>query len=384
MCASEQKKDPKRSAAAMETWRRRRRAAVVPNFSGLIVEGIAGDGSKAMTKELGRLGIYRKCDGILSIHFRRDRKGPKTAIVTDVYRAVRMTKHIEEGYLKELEKNDRVLKSISVENLKLAYGKKGGEEIRETIENIKCVLKSIRRIRVPKKTFSRDQLKYAISYLEDAIKEQDKIDGRKISMACAKLVSFRTRFGNWRDKEVVAIKEYSKIRGFALRGLRDAWILRNISNWTRYLEKEKRCFQMKALWLRDLKFSDKLEKLVESKRKISLEKVGEINRELYDAGYNKNRIDKAYTALIAGNEKEARKLLREYILLLRVRNPIYAAKEMENETDTYYIKAAEYLKTAATLISRNVFSRAVYCFEKAGEEIRNRGIKPQTSLTFPS
>lgn len=387
MCATtrgrERQPDPRRSAGATEGWRKRKRRGFKPQFSGLFVEGIAGDGSKAMTKELGKLGIYKKYSGVVSIHFRRNEKGPKTIVITDIYHAVRMTKHIEEGYLEELEKNDRILKSIAVENLKLAFGKKGRKDIGETMEKIREVLKSLRRIRIPKKVFSREQLKYALSYLEDAIKEKNKIDGRKVGMACAKLASFRKRYGEWRDREAIAISEYSKIRGYALRNLRDQWILYNISNWLRYLGKEKRGFQMKALWSRDLKFSDKLEKLLESGKKIKPEKLGEISEELYNKGYNKSKIDRAYTALIWKDEKGARRLIREYMLLLRVRNPLYAAREMENETDKYYEKAADYLKTAATLIQRNVFQRAVYCFEKAAEEVERKP-KPQTSFDFPS
>ncbi len=389
MCATtgsrEQKKpNPNRSAAASEVWRKRRRAGIVPRFGGLMVEGIAEDGSKAMTRDLGRLGVYKKYSGVVSIHFRRKEKGPKTVVVTDIYHAVRMSKHIEKGYIGELDKNDKILKSIAVENLKLAYGKKGRTDIEEAIRNIKKVLKSIRGIRVPKKVFSREQAKAAISYLEDAVKEQDKIDGRKVGMACAKLVSFRKRYGEWRDNEVLAIKEYSRIRGCALRKLRDEWILFNIGNWVRYLGEEKRGFQMKALWVRDLKFSDNLEKLVESKKKIKLEKVEEISEELFNAGYNIKRMHRAQVVLIVGNRKEAKKIMREYMLLLRVKNPLYAAREMEKETDGYYHKATEYLEEAAKLINKNLYDRAIYCLKKAGEEIKKRKLKPQTSLGFPS
>jgi len=242
MCATtqnrEQKKpNPNRSAATSEVWRKKKRAGMVPRFGGLLTEGIAEDGSKVMTKDLGKLGVYKKYSGVLSIHFRRNEKGPKTVVVTDIYHAVRMTKHIEEGYVEELDKNDKILKSIAVENLKLAHGKKGRKEIEEAIGNIKKVLKSIGRIRVPKKVFSREQAKYAISYLEDSIKDSENIDQQKVIWACTKLVSFRTRYGKWRDKEVIAMKEYSKIRGYALRNVRDRWILFNIGNWIKYLGK---------------------------------------------------------------------------------------------------------------------------------------------------
>lgn len=388
MCATvrEEKKkpSPRRSAAAMEVWRKRRRAGVVPKFSGLQGEGIDKEGNRVLTRRLNSMGIYEPYKGVVRVHFRRNGRGPKTIVITDVYHAVRMTKHIEEGYVKELDKNDRILKSISIENLKLARGGKNREGIEEAIRNIKIILKSLKGIRIPKKTFSREQLKYAISYLEDAIKDEDRIDGRKIGMACAKIVSFRTRYGNWRDREVIAIKEYSNLRGYGLRKLRDERVLFNVSNWMRYLNKEKKGFQMRALWLRDLKFSDELEKLVENKRKMKPEKLGEISKKLFDAGYNNKKIDRAYEALIWRDEKKARKLVKEYMLLLRVRNPLYIAREMEKETDKYYHKAAGYLKSAAKLIERKIFNRAVYCFEKAAEGITERGPKSQTSLNFPS
>jgi len=123
---------------------------------------------------------------------------------------------------------------------------------------------------------------------------------------------------------------------------------------------------------------------VESKRKIKLEKVEKISEELFDVGYNINRMNRAQTALIVGNEKEAKKIMREYMLLLRVKNPLHAAREMEKETDGYYHKATEYFEEAAKLINKNVYDRAIYCLKKAGEEIKKRKLKPQTSLGFPS
>jgi hypothetical protein len=394
MCptVSEEKgeKNPKRSAAAMEMWRKRKRAGFKPGFSGLIAEGIASDGSMAMTRETSRLGIYEPYRGITRIHFRVAEKGPRKSVTTDVYHAVRMTKHIEESYIGELEKNDAILRSISIENLKLATGQKGREDIEKAIENIKAVLKSLTKIRTPKKTFSREQLKRAISYLEDAIKDRDRINGQKISIACTKLVSFRTRYGNWRDREIEAMKEYSRLRGYALRKMRDEWLLSNISNWVRYLGRERKGFQMKSLWLRDMNFSNKLEKLLENKKKMKLEALEKISEELYNAGrkdgagYNIRKMHRAQEALIAGDEKKARRLVREYMLLLRVRNPFYVAREMGNETDTYYHIASKKLKGAARTIENEAFNVAVERLDQAAEEIRRRVPTPQTSFGFPS
>ncbi len=376
-------KKPGRVLAGMETQRKLRRKKFEIRFRDLIEDGIAADGLKAKTRPSKKLGIYEltgKGTGLLRIHFRIEGHGPKRLNTMDVYRAVRQSRHIQEGYVQELKKNDALLWKVGKENLIIAAESMNEKAVETAIGNLQEVYDSLKGLRVPKKKFSRKQLADAIKLLREAL-EDKRINMQKVNWACTKLVSFRVRYGNWRDEEIRKTSEYSKLREYALRKLRDDALLRNISNWVRYLGKEKRGFQMKTLWKRDLEFSDKLEVFTNGK-KIDPEKFDKVAEELFAEGYNIRRLHRAQTALILKNQRIARREIKEYVILLRVKNPFYAAREMEKESDKYCQKAAEYLKAAAKLIERNVFNRAVYCFEKAAAEIRMEP-KPQTSLDYP-
>jgi len=384
MCANSlQGKNPGRVLAGMETQRKLRRKKFGIHFKDLIEDGIAADGSKAMTRPLKKLGIYEplgKGTGLLRIHFRVEGHGPKRLNTMDAYRAVRQSRHIQEGYVEELKKNDALLWKVGKENLIIAAESMDEKAVKTAIGNLQVVYDSLKRFRVPVKKFSRGQLSDAIGLLREALEEK-RINAQKVNWACTKLVSFRVRYGNWRDEEIRKTDEYSKLREYALRKLRDEALLGNISNWVRYLSMEKRGFRMKALWKRDLEFSDRLEPFANG-RKIDSEKFDRVVEELYNAGYNIKRLHRAQTALILKDGGRARREIKEYVILLRVKNPLYAAREMEKESDGYCQKVADYLKTAAKLVQRNVFNRAVYCFEKAAAGIR-RDPKPQTSLGYP-
>lgn len=132
-----------------------------------------------------------------------------------------------------------------------------------------------------------------------------------------------------------------------------------------------------------MRFSDEITRFVDAKE-LSLEKINNLREALSAAGYKVRKIDRAYEALASNDAKKAEKELKDYAILLRVRNPFYVAEEMKKETDEYYHKAAAYLRTGAELIEKSVFDRAAYCFKEAAEEIKKRKIIPQMSLSFPS
>jgi len=374
---------PARVAGWMEGVRKRKRAAFKPEYKGLFEEGIDSKGNSVLTRRLNSLGVYEPYTGLVKVCFRRKEGGPRTIVRTDVYRAVRMTKHIEENYEKELEKNDNILREVARRNVELARGGVDRDEIKRIIKNLKIVIDSLKGIKVPTKTFSKNQLIGAVRLLEESINTADKIDMQKVTWACAKIVSFRTRYGNWRDKEIVMLRKYSELREYALRRLRDERLLENIARWVRYLEAEKRGFQMCSLWKRDMKFSEEITKVVDSKE-LSLEKINNLREALSAAGYKIRKIDRAYEALASNGARKAERELKDYAILLRVRNPFCIAEEMKKETDEYYYKAAAYLKTGAELIEKSVFDRAAYCFKEAAEEIKRRKAIPQMSLSFPS
>ncbi|NYZ76947.1 hypothetical protein H0O02_01375 [Candidatus Micrarchaeota archaeon] len=413
MCAefqnSERKKHPGRVVGGMETWRRRKRAAIKPQFGGLEEEGIDREGNSIGTRSMEAMGIYEPHRGTVTINFRRNGYGPRTVSTTDVYKSIRQTKHIEEWYIGELEKNDRTLQSIGTEVFRVRNNPDDRPAIEEAIGKMTEALKSLGKLRAEKKRLSLDELRWAVRNLQDAIKDEGRINGQKLADAFEKYVLFRKMFGPWRDTEVVHTKEYSKLRGYALRKLRDEWLLENTANWIRYLEKEKRGFPMKALWARDLEFSGKLEKLLEHQR-IHPEELAEIKENLAEAGYRVRKLDDAEELLwkiedmkeilsaigyrarktdgeykqTAKRKKEARRQIKDYVLLLRVRNPLYAAEEMKKESDDYCQKAARHLDGAAILINRNRFDVAVERFRQAEDEIRKKGTTPQMSLGFPS
>ena len=399
MCAKNlREKKPGRVAAGMEMQRKLRRKKIRPEFKDLIVEGIASDGSKAMTRPDKKLGIYMPFGerfGILRIHFRIDGHGPKRVNTMDPYRAVRQSRHIPEKYISEIEKNDAMLWAIgkgnitiageatgekTIENLQVAAEMMDGEKIEKAVKSLQKIHGSLKGLKVSKKKFSKAQLGTAIKLLNEAL-EEDPINVQKTIWACTKLFSFRTRYGDWRDREIAYTSAYSDLRGYALRRIRDELLLGYVSDWIRYLENENRGFQMRGLWTRDLAHSDKLEKLIHNGKKVSYGQLGEVTEEFYNDDYNIGKLQRAYTQLVLGNQRMGRRLIREYMLALQVRNPLYAAREMEKETDEYYQKAKKYLISAADLISKKVFSRAVKCLKIAADEIR---LKPQTSLHFPS
>ena len=390
MCANTIKgKSVGRMLAGSESHRKMKRKKIKPVFKDLTEEGKAADGTKAMTRPLGKLGIsqpYGKRFGILKIRFRREEHKPKKTTLTDIFNGVRQSEHIPENYTKELSKNDAILWSIGIENLKTAAESMDGKTIGDAIENLRKVFKSLGRIKVEKKKFSRKQLEETIALLGKAL-EKEEIDTGRVNWACTKLMSFRTRFGNWRDKEIVYTSEYSKLRGYALRKLRDDVLLGYVEDWKRYLADKELKYKMKALWKKDLRLYDVLEELI-ANSVINRDKLREIF-EKYDPEpmepkrrYNMNKLKNAYVELLSGNDEKAEKIIHEYARVIIVRNPLYAAKEMEKEEDEYYHKIAYNIREAAKKIIDKIPDAAVRFLEIAKKEIENPTL--QKSLSFPS
>jgi hypothetical protein len=161
----------------------------------------------------------------------KEGKEKKKTVVTSTHiiPAVRMLKHVREGYIAELATTRQTLRDFAGNILFLAdLGKAVADE------HIQQVVSFCQRFheyglkgkQLPvKKRAAKERLEDSITMLKAVQELPQNQRGFAIGQPCAKLVSVVNRLGRWRDEAIIGQYVYNEAREASLRMSRDAWLL---------------------------------------------------------------------------------------------------------------------------------------------------------------
>lgn len=157
-----------------------------------------------------------------------------------VIRAVRLLKHIREGYVAELEAAEKLLAPLDALNLKLAAkGQRTGSELASAIHRLQDFRDSrlARKHSAVKRIIAKGRLEETIRLLENTLGMEGSARAMEVSRACTQFAAFRARLGEWRDRDIAGIAVYNLKKESALRVERDRWLLARLTAFAESPEK---------------------------------------------------------------------------------------------------------------------------------------------------
>ncbi|MFA5077465.1 MAG: hypothetical protein WC488_03490 [Candidatus Micrarchaeia archaeon] len=317
----------------MGDWRRAARCKIVAgNLPEQIVArnkwperpGKDAEGKFRITTVPEKLGI-RKLGllepGVVEVDFYSVREGrrAKRIVVTDLFRAVRMLKHVCDSAEAEFKKRDNILGEIENANARLAqnWKKLGESEYREIEGQVGKILDAISNDVAMSKKLGREKLEGAVKLLVEGKNEANLFNKHaKLAGACAKLVGFRNRYGRWRDWENSGVIGYNRLREWALRKERDEMVKARLRIISKEMKKDNydKGFAIRNLWMRDCMFVGRIEDAVKVLRRgngvdiLAAERMRKLSEKLYLLGIHikvKPHVERALAHLGQNQVKEA-------------------------------------------------------------------------------
>lgn len=302
--------------------------------------------------ELVKLGAHR---------YRRVRT------ITDIFHAIRCFMHIRESYHDELVGNSE-LREIEAINAILATINAGNF--------IPCAERLLKRLqKVEEKTGKRSASKaMGVAKLHSAIEIlSDIVHGGygfnfsiHLNRACALLVAFRNRIGDWRVEEALRRGSKAYLKECSLRRVRDELVKDSLRDWMKIID-ENHSFQFRAIWEKDREMVALADGFDSNN---GAEVIGRLLR--MGNGHGTDFLGQANRSFAAGDVKAAYESMRKFRFYLLSNKPDYVAEQLERTGDSYLVSGTDmehtvvaYIKAGAKLFHEGVFERAKYCFEEA-------------------
>lgn len=297
----------------------------------------------------------------------------QVVIVTDIFRAVRLCKHLREGYDAEIKKKNCMLKELEKINAEMnelqIRGNVKKEELAFFLSQLSSYYETSKRWKSSTKLLAKKYFEDALTYLKDGM-ETNEGHRRNILLigACAKLTAFRNRFGYWRDKSIGKLQAWNSLRECSLRAKRDGYLKSLVEDYIRLLQNTKLAFAALRIWRNDLWFLGHLaiiKEAIEQKKKY-----GEIRILLKSFYYDaKNTNIKDDVVLIAKLLQSSYDIALQKIELLEIflqsTNPWYVATQLEKTTDSYLAKFEELFNKSLERLENNDIWRAKNLLQNA-------------------
>jgi len=322
-----------------------------------------------------------------------------TTVYTHIIAAVRMLKHIGEGYQDEIEKTEQVLSRLDALNAELAGINSG--RVLCSLGPITDELAAIdagdlvkKQVAV-KRIVARERLSRVVEMLRKAETLQPGPRDMEISRACAVLVSLRNRLGQWRDRQVAGIVEWNRQKEYALRVERDKWVLAKLKKFAEspkdiweyeafdrvkletLVEAEKmiREKKPKAMILSFLKARSPLFRVSERDRKNAEDKIALMERGIRPKDYWK--VDflighYGWLYRFVNREDTARALAKiTYLgMFVSANKPGFIARELSYDPDPYLAPILKHLETARIAYNEYALETAKEHFAAARDELK--------------
>lgn len=357
-------------------------------FNVKIVEGSLGN--KAHYPKMILLKMKRDNNYLIHLfglkeienEMKKGKSSPKKTItiMTDIFRAVRLCKHLRESYQKEIKEKNKFLEEAEFLNAELSeLQKKGGiqaDELKtflEKIEGENGFIKKTTGWKAAEKLLAKDYLKGVSDFLKKAI--ETKNAGERscfVAAACAKMTAFRNRLGEWRDKKIGKLLAWNFLRECSLRKVRDDYLHTLFDDFMRLIKNEKLRFAVVRNWKDDMLYYNMLlnaEKAIDEGK--SYGEVRALIVELYKISkFSRIKDDVVLIGKLLKDDFSAAKTAIEKLkLLLTVSNPFYVFGELEKTNDVYLSDFLFKFKSAVDRLQHNDVWRAASFLEAARAEL---------------
>ena len=312
---------------------------------------------------------------------------------THIVTAVRALKHVREGYQNEVEKTERVLQALDTLNVWIAEVKRGhsDKDIDTAIAELKLFDASdlAKKQVAIKRIVARARLSETVRMFEEA-KQMPASSKRdlQVSRACAVFSSLRARLGQWRDKQIAGLVEYTHEKECALRVERDRWLFSQLSRFaeipatihehcTNDLHKIETLNQVRDLLRRRRPKKEILEFIVENhgsfkspgKQRVDIpeDSIHEKDRRV---DYLIGHYGWLYRYINRGERDKARAKLDYLVLFINADKPRFVLEELGKDRDSYLTPAIEELEKAVAAFEAKNFSTARMHFLNTRDHLR--------------
>jgi hypothetical protein len=349
-------------AARMEGQRHKDRAKARKEARGrqLMLDGVHADRMYGLDEQGRRVDLKVTIDGWKAVvGFRREliaamddefKEGdpiPRATrlATTDVYHAVRAMKHIRHSHSKEIRRNETLCINIDeLHALLYTQGLLDESRLREIQAILQAYDAEQAGIDSGYKLLAGRKMTEALEALEQAIWERTSYKRRRCTaQACALLTAYKNRY-LWRDRQVMRIDGYERVREDGFRAIRDRRLKSALSHLATKLEGAE------ALGVACTLVSDRVmisamrvakAKIATGKHDDALAIMGACGRALGGEWFKKQlRLVYGFVARSMedapiGWREEARAMLEGFARLLGQRNPRYILTELKKTRDAY-------------------------------------------------
>ena len=291
--------------------------------------------------------------------------------ITDIYHAVRLFKHIKEGYRNELAGTTSILEMEKFNEITASVLKWGSQnkEVEELVGRIDALLQLLKRKSASSKVLSLKKIEKARDLLlEMQLESNPFLCTNKLGAASAALVGARNRFDEWRIKEILRRGSMAHLKEAALRTKRDVLLREVLQGWISAMEKGNP-FAIHRLYQADMAKIALIGQIGAnniSQTIVELEK----SKSTWGSGFLKS----AKELFLQGKNEDAQDEMRKLYFYLSANKPQYVFEQMQKTNDAYLNiggdkSSLSYLESGAGLFGKKIFGRAKYCFEMALEKL---------------
>lgn len=358
------------------------------------IYGRTGSGHPILTFPLDALNVNARDPANVRMFFRREEKLPEdfragkpvprshVMHVSDIFHAVRQLAHVAEGHRQERGKTNSALELVEQINAKLtilAHRARGAEAVKAANQEMEA-MPEIRVLASAYKHMALEQLQKACGLLEDAERSNGSRANIKLGAACACLVSFRERMGEWRARQTFNIDAYDELRENSLRIRRDRHVQHLLEYYAEMLS-GPRAFQTVKAAVENRVLSDMLKHFPGSVpsgrewRDEALELLCAIGLALPKESTTRKLLRGAYKLAKEGGKGEFEERMEEITRPLLVRDLPYVADELEKSKEPYLLPVIEKIRAGFAAIEQNTPAEAVPHFRAAADILR----KPDAS-----
>jgi len=357
------------------------------------IYGRTRSGHPILTFPLDALNVDARDAANVRMFFRREEKLPEdfkvgkpvprrhVMHVSDIFHAVRQLAHVGENHRQERGKTNSALELVEQINAKLtilAHKAKGAEAVKAANQEMEA-MPEIRALASAYKHMALEQLQKACRLLEDAERGNGSRANIKLGAACACLVSFRERLGEWRARQTFNIDAYDELRENSLRIRRDRHVQRLLEYYVEMLS-GPRAFQSAKAAVENNLLSDVLRHFPDSIpkgrewRKEARDLLCSIGSAIQESPTRK-LLRGAYQLAKAGGKDEFEERMEAIARPLLVRDLLYVADELEKSNEPYLARVIEKIRAGFTAVEANRPLDAVPHFRAAADILR----KPDAS-----
>lgn len=356
------------------------------------IYGRTSTGHPILTFPLDSLNVNARDPANVRLFFRREEKLPNdfragqpvprshVMHVSDIFHAVRQLAHVGESHRQERGRTNSALELAELINAKLTVLVKNarGTEALEAAKREMEAMPEVRALASAYKHMALDQLQKALRLLEGAENSKGSRANLKLGAACACLVSFRDRLGEWRARQTFNIDAYNELREASLRIRRDRYVQGVMEYYMEMLSGPQQ-FNVTRAALEDNELAGKLRAFQvpggREWRQGARECIAAIGKSIRESPERK-QLRAAYKLARECRKQEFEERIAQITRPILVRDLPYIADELEKSNEPYLVPVIQKIRAGFAALQNRVPLEAVPHFRDAAAILR-RPDQPQ-------